>query len=56
MLKLKATPRAAGASHTANVDGNLLKEGFKATRPAFISALVFSFFINCLAFVGSSSP
>ena len=31
---------------------NLLWDGFKAARPAFVSAIVFSFFINLLAFVG----
>ena len=31
---------------------NLLWDGFKAARPAFLSAIVFSFFINLLAFVG----
>ena len=33
-------------------DGNLLWEGFRAARPAFLSAIVFSLFINLLAFVG----
>lgn len=31
---------------------NLLSRGFKATRPAFLTAIFFSFFINILAFVG----
>lgn len=31
---------------------NLLTRGFRATRPAFVTAIVFSFFINLLAFVG----
>lgn len=31
---------------------NLLSHGFRATRPAFVTAIVFSFFINVLAFVG----
>ena len=31
---------------------SLLSEGFAAARPAFVSAIVFSFFINILAFVG----
>lgn len=28
-----------------------LKEGIKATRPVFVTAIVFSFFINLLMFV-----
>jgi ATP-binding cassette subfamily C protein len=32
--------------------GNLLSRGLRVTRPAFISAIFFSFFINVLAFVG----
>lgn len=31
---------------------NLLTRGFRATRPAFLTAIFFSFFINILAFVG----
>lgn len=31
---------------------NLLSRGFRATRPAFLTAIFFSFFINILAFVG----
>jgi ATP-binding cassette subfamily C protein len=31
---------------------NLLYRGFRATRPAFLTAIFFSFFINILAFVG----
>lgn len=31
---------------------NLLSRGFRATRPAFLTAIFFSFFINVLAFVG----
>ena len=31
---------------------NLLRDGFLAARPAFVSAIIFSFFINVLAFVG----
>ena len=31
---------------------NLLSRGIRATRPAFATAIVFSFFINILAFVG----
>ena len=31
---------------------NLLSRGFRATRPAFWTAIFFSFFINILAFVG----
>ena len=31
---------------------NLLSRGFRATRPAFVTAIFFSFFINILAFVG----
>ena len=31
---------------------NLLTRGFRATRPAFFTAILFSFFINILAFVG----
>jgi ATP-binding cassette subfamily C protein len=31
---------------------NLLARGFRVTRPAFVSAIIFSFFINVLAFVG----
>jgi ATP-binding cassette subfamily C protein len=31
---------------------NLLQDGLRAVRPAFVSAIVFSFFINMLAFVG----
>lgn len=52
MLKLKNTSRAGGATNTGDGHPNLLIAGFKATRPAFVSATVFSFFINCLAFVG----
>ncbi|HJU10983.1 MAG TPA: type I secretion system permease/ATPase [Candidatus Binataceae bacterium] len=31
---------------------NLLSRGFRATRPAFLTAIFFSFFVNVLAFVG----
>src|ERR1700722_19075024 len=31
---------------------NLLSRGFRAARPAFATAIIFSFFINILAFVG----
>ena len=31
---------------------NLLSRGIRVTRPAFVSAIIFSFFINILAFVG----
>ena len=31
---------------------NLLTRGIRATRPAFVTAIIFSFFINILAFVG----
>jgi ATP-binding cassette, subfamily C, bacterial len=31
---------------------NLLAESFRATRPGFLTAILFSFFINILAFVG----
>ena len=31
---------------------NLLARGIRAARPAFFSAIFFSFFINILAFVG----
>ena len=31
---------------------NLLSRGFRVTRPAFLTAIFFSFFINILAFVG----
>ena len=31
---------------------NLLSRGFQVTRPAFVTAIVFSFFINILSFVG----
>lgn len=31
---------------------NLLTRGIRQTRPAFVSAIIFSFFINVLAFVG----
>jgi ATP-binding cassette, subfamily C, bacterial len=31
---------------------NLLSRGFRAARPAFLTAIFFSFFINVLAFVG----
>jgi ATP-binding cassette, subfamily C, bacterial len=31
---------------------NLLSDAFRATRPGFLTALIFSFFINILAFVG----
>ena len=31
---------------------NLLSRGFQVTRPAFVSAIIFSFFINILSFVG----
>jgi ATP-binding cassette subfamily C protein len=31
---------------------NLLSRGIRAARPAFVSAIIFSFFINILAFVG----
>jgi ATP-binding cassette, subfamily C, bacterial len=33
-------------------DDNLLSRGFRAARPAFATAIFFSFFINMLAFVG----
>ncbi len=49
MLKLGTKSRAAGA---ADGHPNILAAGFKATRPAFVSAIIFSFFINLLAFVG----
>jgi ATP-binding cassette subfamily C protein len=40
-------------ARTARVQGpNLLWDGFRAARPAFITAIFFSFFINLLVFVG----
>ena len=33
---------------------NLISEAFRATRPGFLTAIFFSFFINILAFVGPS--
>ena len=38
--------------NSARKGDNLLLDGIRAARPAFISAIMFSFFINILAFVG----
>jgi ATP-binding cassette subfamily C protein len=46
MLRMSTKPMT-GAKH-----GNLISEAFRATRPGFLTAIVFSFFINILAFVG----
>lgn len=51
MSKAKNAPGAIGRDAGAG-GRDLLFAGFRATRPAFISAIVFSFFINVLAFVG----
>jgi ATP-binding cassette subfamily C protein len=40
--------QVSGSAKTSNV----LTEAFKATRPGFLTAIFFSFFINILAFVG----
>jgi ATP-binding cassette, subfamily C, bacterial len=40
-------------ARTSRVQGpNLLWDGFRAARPAFLTAIFFSFFINMLVFVG----
>ncbi len=44
MLRARKKPETEGQ--------NLLWDGIRAARPAFISAIFFSFFINILAFVG----
>lgn len=35
----------------AGEGSSILKEGIKTTRPVFVTAIVFSFFINLLMFV-----
>jgi ATP-binding cassette, subfamily C, bacterial len=37
---------------SATKRSNLIAEAFRATRPGFLTAILFSFFINILAFVG----
>ena len=44
--------RTQARSNPKNDKDNLLTRGIKAARPAFFSAILFSLFINVLAFVG----
>ena len=39
------------AANQRQVNNNLLQRGFRLVRPAFVTAIVFSFFINLLVFV-----
>jgi ATP-binding cassette subfamily C protein len=52
MLNPKKKKSTAVRTTDAADGPNILGLGFKATRPAFVSAIIFSLFINLLAFVG----
>ena len=44
--------KAKTAGRAPSAGPNILKDGYRSVRPAFFSAIVFSLFINLLAFVG----